>query len=694
MLLRELVVAFFGSELIVLVGLSLLLLGTALGALAARAPAARGGGLAGPFLLFAALLPTLLVLVRGLRPLARATPGADLPFAHQLAAAGLLLVPLGALGGALFRRAAGGYVARGHTLATAYGVESAGGLAGGLAATLLLALGAPNLAAGLLAALLACAAALLPAPAPPPPRALRRLVPPLVLALALACGLAAVRPLDRALTAWSHPALRFTRDTPYGRATVTGDQGQVALFENGALAWESEGTSAEELVHVAALASPAPRAVLVLGGALEGLPAEVLRHAPARVDVVELDRALVAGVLPLVPAATRAALAHPALRLTFADPRRFLDRPARYDLVLIALGEPVSGQANRYYTREFFAACARRMAPEGVLALRLAGAENLWTPALARRTASIQRALAAVFASVVVLPGSTQLLLASPAPLARDPELLGARLAARGVAVRLVTPAYLRYLFTNERVGEFAARLAATAAPENRDARPICYQYTLVLWLARYFPVVGLLELPRPGPAALAVAVALALLVGLAARRREGWRRALLVAAAGFVGMVIEGVLILAYQVRQGVLFQDLGLLLALFMAGLAAGALAAGRCLRGRASRRAGAAVVLATAAVCAAAGALVGTGAGSGLAASGLMLAAAGATTGALFAFASLARVTDPAAVVAPLYAADLAGGSLGSLAGSLFLLPVLGLPATALLLAGVALGLLLLV
>ncbi len=38
-----------------------------------------------------------------------------------------------------------------------------------------------------------------------------------------------------------------------------------------------------------------------------------------------------------------------------ADPRRFLrEIGARYDLILIGMPEPSSGQANRFYTREFF----------------------------------------------------------------------------------------------------------------------------------------------------------------------------------------------------------------------------------------------------------------------------------------------------------------------------------------------------
>jgi len=83
------------------------------------------------------------------------------------------------------------------------------------------------------------------------------------------------------------PGLLAVHDTPYGRTAVTGRLGQVTVFHNGALASESQGTSAEEFVHLAALQCPAPRRVLVLGGSAEGLVREVLKHGPERVEVVE-----------------------------------------------------------------------------------------------------------------------------------------------------------------------------------------------------------------------------------------------------------------------------------------------------------------------------------------------------------------------------------------------------------------------
>ncbi|HVP14855.1 MAG TPA: hypothetical protein VMS88_04890, partial [Terriglobales bacterium] len=725
-LLRELDVAFFGSELILVLALGAWLLGTAAGA---GAPGALAGGGSGGrrhapgelavrrlFVGYGLALPLAVALARGSRVLFRGVPGADLPFDRQMLALALCVIPVSLLLGLLFQWTARRYAAAGGTLATAYALESLGGLAGGLLATLLPAIGVQNWTAAVVCGSLAFAAAWRGSGASRESAAAG-----LFLMFAL---LAAAPWFDRGMTAWNHPALAATRDTPYGRITVTETLGQSAVFENDALAYESQGTAAEEFVRLAAIQREAPRRVLVLGGAAQGLVAEALRDPSARVDDVELDPALLALVRAHLPESERRALQDPRARVIAADPRRVLERAGRYDLILAAMPEPESGRTNRYYTREFFAACAARLAPDGVLALRLKSAENLWTPVLARRAGAVHAALRTVFPATVVLPGTTNLFLASRAPLERDPALLGERLRRSGVPTRLVSPAYVRYLYTNDRFGRIADLLAHSTARPNLDARPVCYQTTMLLGLARFFPRLARLDLPEPDAAALArsprtwaAAVALALLLALArghhraqrdGPRRDGpgtARRALLAGLAGASGMLLEAALLLEYQTRSGVLFQDLGVLLTAFMAGLAAGAWVLGRLLargapshprapsRGARWSRSGALTFVLLAALALLCAARLRGGAGVGLAESVALLFACGFLVAAAFAWAVSHDAPDAQAVLGPVYAADLLGGCAGSLLAGILAIPMLGLPATAALggiaaLAGLAL------
>jgi spermidine synthase len=701
-LLREILVASFGSELIYLLAMGLQMLGTALGAVAGRRATreveARVRVL---FLAFAVTLPILVGLVRALRVIFRGTPGAYLPFLQQLSGIALVLLPLGMLGGLLFTSAARLYVDPPRTLAAAYAVESVGGLIGGAVSTILIALGVQNLAAALLCSIIAAAAALFPSRGARP-----SWLPPVAsaLVLLLAAALSGSKRIDRELTALNHPQLLDSRDTPYGRATVTGSLGQIVVFENDALAFESQGTSAEEFVHLAALQVESPRSVLVLGGAIEGLVPEVQKHRPSRVRDVEVDKRLLDLALPFLPVELTKPLRMPDV-VTFEEPRHFLERPGRYDLILSGMPEPESGQASRFYTREFFDMCARRLSTGGVMAFRLRSSENLWTPALARRTASIVGALRSAFHDVMVLPGTVNVVVASNGRLTRDPDVLSARFRERNIEARLVSPQYLRYVYTNDRVAEIESILAYTTAPESRDAQPVCYQYTLVLWLSRFFPTLARTDLPPLSPSDLRsagawIAITILLIVALVLCRRSlVLRRTLLVAFAGFAGMLLEGSLILAYQISEGVLYQDLGILLTMFMTGLAIGSWVIGR----RAdptpgsfgpTTETGVRLLLGTAALACLTAWSVSSPGGHGLWSRALFLLAAGLLTGAIFAFASLRRVENQAVVVAPLYAADLLGGFAGSLAGSLFLIPLLGLPASVLLVGLLAVLALLLV
>ena len=63
-------------------------------------------------------------------------------------------------------------------------------------------------------------------------------------------------------------------------------------------------------------------------------------------------------------------------------------------------------------------------------------------------------------------------------------------------------------------------------------------------------------------------------------------------------------------------------------------------------------------------------------GLAPTAAFLAAAGFLVAGILAYASLYGIRDQNQVIAPLYTADLLGGCLGSLLGSLVLIPFLGL------------------
>jgi predicted membrane-bound spermidine synthase len=265
-LLRELSVASYGIELIYILAIGIWLFSSACGAMISRRAFHPSlGRLNILFILFSLLLPLDIAFVRSARLLFSGTFGAYLPLHTQIAVLSASILPLGLLLGLLFQWAAKLYIQDGRSLALAYGIESLGGLAGGICATLFLKFGFQNFCIGLICSLTAAGATFLSGKE----RDVRWIrTAASILAGILLLLIWKAPGLDFLMTAWTHPHLIATQDSQYSRITVTLQDGQVSIFEDDALLFDTDGTRAEELVHIAALQHPKPQRILVLGGGI------------------------------------------------------------------------------------------------------------------------------------------------------------------------------------------------------------------------------------------------------------------------------------------------------------------------------------------------------------------------------------------------------------------------------------------
>jgi spermidine synthase len=692
LILRELLILAQGQELRLALGLWCWLLWTGLGALLGGrlSPAAVSRdhlaivlGLLGLFLpatvLAAAILPG------AVHPAA----GHSLPLQTTLLLFLALLAPFGLTSGYFFpcackalpEFAAAGAVGRVYwweTLGAALGVLLLQLLLLGRFAGLYMSLGAGltlTLAAGILAGS-------------------RRLA--LVAAtLFLIAGCLLAPRLEHWQRDWQWPGRQVLAavDSPYARLAATREAGQVSFFAN-KLWWftDPDPLTAEHEVQIALLSHPEPRRVLLLGGGVAGLGAEILKTASIEhLDYVELDPFLVRLAQELAPGAT-ALGRDPRVEIIYQDARLFLETTRRrYDVILMALPEPKSAQLNRFYTVEFFRITAGHLTAPGVFSFSLPGSETSLHPLRAAYLAMVAHTLSRVFPEVLAFPGERVRFLASGSPgtLAADPRVLMQRLQERRLDLRYVRDYYLLDELSPARQA-YLRQIFARQPPEiNRDLRPGCYYYDLLLssMMEGRGGQEVFLSLRRLSGYALWAALTLFLaLWWIFLRRRLGPRCLFQVVVMGLGGMTLEIVVLVLYQVAWGSLYRQLGLLIAAFMAGMAAGGAAGVRL-----GNRPGAGAVLAAAQAGLAVLALtligaLGLPAGSLAArwpvlaqgAYALALAAGGLGGGLIFSLSAAlwTRVRPLAAAGGSLYAADLLGATLGSLGASLLLIPVWGL------------------
>ncbi|MDD2804628.1 MAG: hypothetical protein PHV33_03675 [Elusimicrobiales bacterium] len=649
LLLRAVSQVFAAHELALAAALACWLLWTAAGVRLARG-AGENDFKAGA-LLFAAAAPLNLLL-------ARLAPGA-LPALSQpglfsmLAGSALLTLPAGLANG----RAAG--AALGGRPAYFYAAEAAGAAAAG-AFTIFYYRYFPGLeAVGVLTVPGLVFAAVYAARRP---FSARRAAAAAGAALALALS-ALSAPHLWTLKPPAPPPL-LVLQTEGSQLALTG-RGDFTFYEDGRLLHAPGDDAPEYLAHLPLLALKRPGTVLLHGsGAFFALP-EVLKHKPARAEIAEPDLFKAAALAGYTGADPK------KFFLLAADPRALTGRDGAYSAIINAGGAPENAAQNRFYTREYFQAAARLLAPGGVLAFQLPFSENYVPPRAAYAAACVLAAARAVFPSVELLPGARLTVLASRQPLNLDPVPLAAAYKARRLKARAVTPETLPFLLHPYRRAWAAGELARVKAPPlNTDLNPLAYFSFWRAWLSMVLSPGALLGLA--GLAGLGLLAAWQLKAALRFGPGERGGEAFL---TGFWGLAFETAALLAFQARTGRLSPELGALFALFMLGAALGAWTGRKARAGLILAAEGAALALALAG---------GLWPGLALGAWGarFLVFTGGAVSGLFFAAAAPGGGGK-------VYSWDLAGGAAGGLAAAAFAAPLAGISGAFYLSAAAALG-----
>ena len=387
-----------------------------------------------------------------------------------------------------------------------------------------------------------------------------------------------------------------------------------------------------------------------------------------------------------------------------ADGRLLLHEAiGRYDVIIIDLPIPQNALVARFLSRECFAEARRALAPGGILALATPGSDAYLDAGARQRHASLVATLEAVFPAVAASPGAATLLWAAEKDVDARPGVLIPRLAERRLRLAQVGQTWLFDRLLPFHADDYR-RVLATALPiVNHDLRPVVYLFGLIENLQRISPATAraALALVRASWAPWFVAALVLGLAGLMVIVRRGRPTpGFAVAAAGAAGMALQLVLLLAFQALRGHLYHALGGLLAGFMAGMAAGALLAGRFLdRPKVPEpKVLAPKVLAPKVLApkVLARACAGAGAAAALVPLAIELARAfpgwgtfiivvatvgvGASTGAVYPVAVYVTANQNAAF--RLYAWDLAGAAGAAALASLLAIPLLGLVPVAML------------
>ncbi len=656
-LVRELLSVFDGNELVMGVSIAAWLLLTGCGSWVGR----RGWGEPGRVLVIALVLTAVLpfghLVVLRTAQAAFMVRGSSGDIAVLVLLLPLTIGPYCVCAGYLLttasRMLSGAGAAAG--VGSVYVVDSAGDVVGGVLFSFVLAFVCGAYGALYVPAALCLAAAAVLATGR---RYLTGLIACAVAAAVVAC--AAVAGVDRVSIARAFEGQEVVRvmESLYGRLVVTRQEEQVNFYENGVPFASSTGSADQEAaVHFVLAQTPAADLhVLLVSGALEGAVAEALSWGVDTLDYVELDPAALA-----LARQYRPELADCRVRAHTGDARRFVRQSrSAYDAIILRLPPPGTMQINRFFTVEFYREVRHVLKPGGIISCALPGADGYVNNELAELYRSLAVTAGAVFSHARLYPMDQWVLALSDSALEPDAAVLFGGESARG---RYMDQAYLSGVLTPERVA-FANTFLSGAGAVNRDLFPVAFRLHLRYWLTRFG-----LDLRWLWPAAAAVAMLLWVLAGPIAGT---------VGATGFCSMVTELAVLLMFQAAAGYMYYSYGVMVSLFMAGLAAGGWLATRwpvCGRETGCVDRVLAVDAALVCVAGAAAAAAGTGQWHSTVLLYALMAVTALLSGMQFPCAASVYRQEPARIAGTLYAADLLGAAMGALVFSVLLAPSLG-------------------
>jgi len=379
---------------------------------------------------------------------------------------------------------------------------------------------------------------------------------------------------------WRSYHLLSSRNSIYGNLAVIKNDNTYSFFNNGLYNFTvpDEFTS-ERIAHLALLEHPEPREVLLIGGGVSGVLREILKHPVEKVDYLELDPLVITMAKEYLYLSEKYALNDERVTIRNMDGRLFVKRTSdKYDLVIVDLPDPLTAQINRFYTVEFFRATERILRENGILFFGITSSPDYIGEEQRNLLVSLNESLKKVFKEVKVIPGDTNYFLGckNRGILTLDYRKLMERLTQRKVRAKYVREYYLASELSDERINYLEGKLLPLPKIMlNNDFRPISYYYDMLLWSAHFkFTLARIFKKISPNViyiTALLIYCAILLPIWLRKSIPEVRPMAILTAVAttGFAEITFQVVTLLSFQIVYGYVYYKLSMILTSFMIGL-----------------------------------------------------------------------------------------------------------------------------
>jgi spermidine synthase len=379
---------------------------------------------------------------------------------------------------------------------------------------------------------------------------------------------------------WKPFDLVESQDSPYGKIQIIKTEEQITLYNNHSKVYSyPDPAAAEEAVHFALLQKPEAENVLLIGGGLAGGLREILKYPQTKIDYVELDPEVIRLSAEFIPESKKYITGHPRINVYYEDGRVFIKKAQKtYDVIILNLPPPETAQLNRFYTQEFFKNIKNKLNKGGIFSFQVPSAENYISQPLQNFLSCLFFTLKSVFNEINIVPGSSNIFLASSHLEALDAETLNQKIEDLQLNNQYVSPYILKSRLFPFRIQSLREKVMSGEKRMNKDLFPISYFYNSVLRSTHFKGIetkllsflsekgnFWLLDFP------LIVFVLLLIFIGLKMKKTYFYLTPLTL--IGLTSIASEIIVIIVFQTIYGYLYHTISILFSSFMAGLALGA-------------------------------------------------------------------------------------------------------------------------
>ncbi|MBN2831503.1 MAG: hypothetical protein JXL82_04435 [Candidatus Omnitrophica bacterium] len=354
----------------------------------------------------------------------------------------------------------------------------------------------------------------------------------------------------------------------YGPILSVYKESTTAIFSEGSLLATSEDKAAtEEFIHISlsALSTSNKKDILFIGAVLSGQAEEIIKYKPDSLDCLQINPIISKLAKEKLPGEIKA-----KVNFITDDPRVYLKNTnKRYDAILMDMPAPASLSLNRYFTEGFFKLISLRLKPPGTFSFSIPSKREILSPQFSKFNSSIISAVDKVFENKIIIPSNAMIITASNAGRIRGEDLI-----KNFSEVNPQTDFFTIYHFKdslNPAMQSYIQNNLDRKTETNTDLNPTGFLNYLILEQIKFYPDLKIDSIKMRGFIIIILSLLAIFIMALAFLSKK-ISCLLNTGAIGFTSIGLSSIIFVLFQTYCGGLFWKLGLLIALFMAGLSIG--------------------------------------------------------------------------------------------------------------------------